>query len=154
MVATADLVVLGSVSNVAPGREFGEISGELRYRDVTVLVERTLFQRITPMDVVTVQELGWIEGTSAAIEGLPWSRKGDRGYYFLQRDGKNGFTLIGAQGRILVGQDGAEPSGLPDLPAVQRLNGLSAEQLSQAIDAASADVKSRGLPKLPKGDQS
>lgn len=152
LVATSDVVLLGSVEGVSKGASFGEVDGELQYRDVTLRVERVVFSRIDQPSGATVQELGWVEGKSAEIEGMRWSTLGDRGYFFLRRVADGVYNYVGTQGRVLVVGTDVQPSGLEGLKTVARIDRMSADEFAFAVADASGRVNRDNLPKLPKGD--
>ena len=74
MLVESDLVVMGTVTDVAPGREAGEGPEKIQYRDVTITVKEVLFSRGEKPATAVVQETGWVNGKSAQNVDLPCSQ--------------------------------------------------------------------------------
>jgi hypothetical protein len=104
MMATSELVVLGTVEDVRLGRIAGAgTEGEFQILDVILRVERVLWGQ-EDSELLVVEEDGWElddkDQIPMAVNGLLPSEKGDRGVYFLVQGG-TGYQYVGSQGRFL-----------------------------------------------------
>jgi hypothetical protein len=141
MAVNSDLVLLGTVVTVEPGRKVGPGAEQIQYRDVTGEIERLALCRLSPPPVTAVvQELGWSNGKSVEPSDMPWSKKGDRGYFFLQKDVPGKFGYVGRQGRLLIDSGKVESVGL---------NAMTPVALAQQIDAAVAKIEAEDIPNPP-----
>ena len=141
MAINSDLVLLGTVVKVEPGRKVGAGAEQIQYRDVTVKIERLALCRLSSSPVTAiVQELGWSNGKSVEPSDMPWSENGDRGYFFLQNDVPGKFGYVGRQGRVLIDSGKVESVGL---------NATTPVALAQQIDAAVAKIKAENIPNPP-----
>ncbi len=146
MAVESDLVVLGTVSAIDEGRAVGEGAEQIRYRDVTIDVEKVFLSRVEskPAQVV-VQEIGWANGKAVENSDMPWSVKGQRGYFFLQKDVPNRFGYLGSQARVWIDEGKLDSGGDHDLKAVQRVNDLTPDQFGVEVTEAAAKVSSQRL---------
>ena len=106
MTATATLVVSGEVTSVERGRTMHvDDPPTLTVRDVTITIAET-FKGTAPGATVVVEEDGHLgDGTSFEMHGMPWSRVGDRGVYFLEQNSllpDDRYVQIVPDGRILT----------------------------------------------------
>ncbi len=113
LIATSDLVVVGEVTAIEPGRGIPaeDPHSGIGYRDVTLTVSETL-KGAAPGAAVVIEEAGYDADGSFEYEDMPWSRLGDAGVYFLKHyEGQpaNRYKQIHPDGRILThhrGDDG------------------------------------------------
>lgn len=106
MLEASDTVVLGTVEATNRGRLVGDpADGGVISRVVTVRVEQTLASGGIVADVVLVEEEGWLpDGTPIEVNGVPASKVGDRGLWFLDQvatDDVSTMVVINSQGRFL-----------------------------------------------------
>lgn len=153
----SDLIVRGTVTSVVRGRVVGEGQEATQYRDVSIRVEQVLLarQNTKPTSVV-VQEMGWWpgpDGEEQSIEDpdLPWSKDGQRGYFFLEADidapGK--FQFLGPQGRVLITEKGLASGGEHDLEPVERVNALSNSEFGSQVAAIATKIAKDDIPNPP-----
>jgi len=146
MAVESDLVVLGTVTAIDEGRAVGEGAEQIRYRDVTIDVETVYLSRLeSKPEQVVVQEIGWANGKAVENSDMPWSVKGQRGYFFLQKDVPNRFGYLGSQARVWVDEGMLHSGGDHDLKAVHRVNGLTPDQFGVEVTEAAAKVSSQRL---------
>jgi hypothetical protein len=101
MAVNSDIIVLGTVTGIDKGRKIAEGVESVQFRDVTISIEAVAFSRLQSRpDAVVVQEMGWANGKSVEDEDMPWSKRGDRGYFFLQKDVPGRFGYLGPQARV------------------------------------------------------
>jgi hypothetical protein len=147
----SDVIVLGTVSKVEPGRTVGEDPEQIQYRDVSIKVEKTILDRLdSPQSSVIVQELGWSSGKTIQPADLPWSEEGDRGYFFLQQDVPGKFGYLGSQARMLIDANTVEAGGAHELRQVDEINDTTPAALGVKIEAAAAKIKTENIPN-PEG---
>lgn len=147
MAVNSDLIVLGTVTDVTPGRKAGTPPEDVQYRDVTIKVEELpLDRRGTAPASVVVQEVGWSSGTAIENVDQPWSRIGDRGYFFLQEDVPNKYGYLGAQARVLIDAGQVKSSGSPEVQSVQRLNNTTSTDLTKEVAAAVRKIHEEDIP--------
>lgn len=149
MLVESDLVVMGTVSNVAPGREVGEGPEKIQYRDVTITVKEVLFSRGEKPTTAVVQETGWVNGKSAQNVDLPWSAVGDVGYFFLQKDVPGKYGYLGPQARVLIQDSKLSPGGDHDLKAVQRVAAEGVQEYATEIAENARAVSEAKTPNPP-----
>lgn len=149
MVVESDLVVVGTVTDLAPGREVGDGQETVQYRDVTIAVTKILFSRGGRPTTVVVQETGWVDGKSAANVDLPWSKVGDAGYYFLQADVPGKYGYLGPQARVLIQDSELAPGGDEGLKAVQEVKGKGVEEYATEIAENARAVDLAKTPNPP-----
>ena len=155
MLVESDLVVMGTVSDVAAGREVGEGSEKVKYRDVTITVKHVLFTRGGEPTTAVVQETGWVNGKSAQNVALPWSEVGDEGYFFLQNDVPGKYGYLGPQARVLIKDSTLSPGGDLDLKAVQRVKAQGVREYADEITEnarAAVEAKTPNPPGPANGD--
>ncbi|GAA3544651.1 hypothetical protein AFL01nite_16430 [Aeromicrobium flavum] len=121
MAATANVVVRGTVTEVAPGATH-QYTPEQSVADET---DRVLTVRVDEVVAngargapavgtsIRIVEGWWSEGIGYETEGMPWSEVGQEGYFFLAKDSgpSGGYTYVGTTGRALLTDEGAEVSG-------------------------------------------
>jgi hypothetical protein len=146
MAIESDLVVMGTVSGVDEGRSVGEGAEQIRYRDVTIDVEKVFLSRVesSPTQVV-VQEIGWANGKAVENHEMPWSVAGQRGYFFLQKDVPGKFGFLGPQARIWIEAGKLHSGGDHDLRAVDRLDALTPDKFAVEVAEATGRVSSQRL---------
>ncbi len=144
MALESDLIVLGVVKDIQPGRTAGEGPGKIQYRDISIDVERVVLARHDPPDRVIVQEIGWANGKAAENSDLPWSVEGQRGYFFLQADVPGKFGFLGPQARVWLDEGKVLSGGSTGLNAVRRVNALTPKQLAEEIERDVAAVLEEG----------
>ena len=149
MVVESDLVVRGTVTDVAPGREVGARQEKVQYRDVTITVSKILFSRRGAPTTAVVQETGWVNGKSAQNVDLPWSEVGDEGYFFLQADVPGKFGYLGPQARVLIKGSSLVPGGDEGLKAVQEVRAKSAGEYATDIAETAKAVNLAKIPNPP-----
>ncbi|WP_457254889.1 hypothetical protein [Pedococcus sp. P5_B7] len=149
MLVESDLVVVGTVSDVAPGREVGDGQEKVKYRDVTIAVTKILFSRGGTPTTVIVQETGWVNGKSAQNVDLPWSKVGDEGYFFLQADVPGKYGYLGPQARVLIQDSELVPGGDEGLKAVQGVKAKGIEQYATEIAETAQAVNLAKIPNPP-----
>lgn len=164
MAVTADLVLRGKVVSIEPGRVVspGEPDG-FQYRAVTIRVDEVLRSAdgTTPARVV-LEEEGYepnlpnfteydLNGEGYMVEGVPWSKVGDQGFYFLTASkDSDSFHLVSSQGRVLLGDGKLEPSGTSSLSA---LRSMSAAEVTTLVQQAERDLDAGLLkPQQPMSD--
>ena len=139
LVASADLVVRGSVTGIDRGRMFGEPgAGAVESRLVTIRVDEVLAGEPPPEAAVVVEEEGWLDdGTPIVVDGLAPSELGDDGIWFLVDVGTDELpvhVVVSAQGRYLV-DDGALIGAEGNDPLVADLAARTPTDLVAAITA-------------------
>ena len=149
MMVESDLVVMGTVSDVAPGREAGEGPEKIQYRDVTITVKQVLFSRSEKPTTAVVQETGWVNGKSAQNVDLPWSKVGDEGYFFLQNDVAGKYGYLGPQARVLIQDSKLSPGGDHDLKAVQKVKAQGVQEYATEIAENAQAVSEAKTPNPP-----
>lgn len=148
MVATSDLVVLGEVRSVRPGRWVGEEEpdGRLRVRDVTIHIEKVLFRKGSGAapKTVTVDEWGWdSRGVGFQDENLTWTKPGDRGYYFLTpvKDAPGHHRVVNSQGRVLIEDAKLTPGSAEGAALHDQMHHMSKKELEAAVSDATRKVR-------------
>ena len=108
MTATAVLVVSGEVTAIERGRTLSAddpLSTTITVRDVTITIAET-FKGIAPGATVIIEEEGHLDdGTSFEFAEMPWSRRGDKGVFFLTQGPTqpvDRYVQIVPEGRILT----------------------------------------------------
>jgi hypothetical protein len=149
MLVESDLVVMGTVSEVSPGREVGEGAEKIQYRDVTITVKQVLFSRGDKPTTAVVQETGWVNGKSAQNVELPWSKVGDQGYFFLQNDVPGKYGYLGPQARVLIQDAKLVPGGDHDLKAVERVKAQGVPEYAAEIAENARAVTEAQTPNPP-----
>jgi hypothetical protein len=149
MLVESDLVVMGTVSDVSPGREVGEGPEKIRYGDVTITVKQVLFSRGDKPTTAVVQETGWVNGKSAQNVDLPWSKVGDEGYFFLQNDVPGKYGYLGPQARVLIQDAKLVPGGDHDLKAVERVKAQGVQEYTSEIADNARAVTEAKTPNPP-----
>jgi hypothetical protein len=154
MVATSDLVVLGTVTAVE--RAGVSDQGDVVYttRLLHVKVEDRLFGKPTG-DPVVVEDLGW---EKAGGQEVPWRVQGmirlevgDRAVLFLRKEPSTGlFGLLSDQASYRVEGTDIADSDRTD-PMVRRIEGMSVSELERLIDEAAAAVSRGELRPTPQG---
>jgi hypothetical protein len=144
MVATSDLVVLGTVT--AEERDGVSDQGDVIYttRLLHVAVDKRLFGKLSG-DPVVVEDLGW---EKAGGREVPWRVKGlirlevgDRAVLFLRKDPTTGrFGLLSDQAGYRVEGPNIADTGRTD-PVVQHIEEMSVSELERLIDEAAAAVR-------------
>ncbi|MBG6091689.1 hypothetical protein [Actinomadura viridis] len=148
MAATSDLVVLGEVRSVRPGRWVGEEEpkGRERVRDVTIEIEEVLLNNGSGAapKTVTVDEWGWdSRGVGFQDENVTWTKAGDRGYYFLTpvKDAPGHHRLINSQGRALISGTELTPSSEEGAPLHEEMHHLSPKGFENSLSKAIRDIR-------------
>jgi hypothetical protein len=154
MVATSDLVMLGTVTAVE--RDGVSDQGDVVYitRLLHVTVEKRLFGTLSG-DPVVVEDLGW---EKAGGREMPWRVKGmirlevgDRAVLFLRKDPTTGrFGLLSDQAGYLVEGPDIANTARTD-PMVRRIEEMSVSELERLIDEAAAAVRRGELQPIPEG---
>ena len=106
MLEASDAVVVGVVEATNRGRLVGDpADGGVISRVVTIRVEQVLSSSAQIAEVVLVEEEGWLpDGTPIEVNGVPASKVGDRGLWFLDQvatDDVSTMVVINSQGRFL-----------------------------------------------------
>lgn len=108
MVGASDVVLVGTVEDVQPGRSIGE----LQFRANTVRVDRILKGAYDQPSLI-LEEAGWWNGEPWTINHASWAQPGDRvliavrkKVYESWRD-KDVYVLASTQSRFFLQQDGA-----------------------------------------------
>ena len=130
MVATSDLVVVGTVRGVRDGRTVGESDSAIQFTEATVSVDDVL--RGAPVGSTVVLEVN-----DAA--DADWLRAGERSVFFLQRkdDGAAAtyYRPVNSQGVYRITAPGRlSPTGRDELSA--RVGSLSVSELRTEVEAA------------------
>lgn len=148
MVATSDLVVLGEVRSVRPGRWVGEEEpdGRLRVRDVTLKVEKVLYRNgpAAAPATVTLDEWGWdSRGVGFQDANVTWTEPGDRGYYFLSpvETAPGHYQLISSQGRALIEGVELTPGSEEGSALHQEMHHMSPKELESVVSKAVRDIR-------------
>jgi hypothetical protein len=133
MVATSDLVIEGTVQRVEPGRVVGGGDASIQFGQVTVSVDRVLFGRRAPANVV-LEEYGLERGHP--------SRVGDHGVYFLHRktDAPMFHRLVNSQGRFLDDRHRGLVAANDEADWVKAIEDESLSQLENDVEAAARAV--------------
>lgn len=116
MVVSADLVVLGEVSGVVPGRE---VQG-FKYRVFEVVPEQVMKGDLGD-EPLLVEEVGWSGGVPWTFNDASWAQSGDRAVFALIRKpeaeqwrGHRLFQLASTQARFFLRPNGSvEDNYLP-----------------------------------------
>lgn len=119
MTKGSDLVILGTVSDVSPGRVLGseDEGGRIQLRSVVVDVEQVLAGNgVKPGESLVLEEEGWdpTSGKGYVVNGVTWSQVDDSGVYFLHLKSDPGpprYRLISSDGRVTQGPEGLVASG-------------------------------------------
>ena len=154
MVATSDLVILGTVTGVE--RDGVSDQGDVVYttRLLHVTVDKRLFGTLSG-DPVVVEDLGW---EKAGGREMPWRMEGmlrlevgDRAVLFLRKEPTTGrYGLLSDQASYLVeGPDIADTARTD--PMVRRIEEMSVSELERLIDEAAAAVRRGELQPVPEG---
>lgn len=107
MLEASDAVVVGVVEATSRGRLVGDpADGGVISRVVTIRVDQALSSAVGQLaEVVVVEEEGWLpDGTPIEVNGVPASRVGDRGLWFLDQvatEEVSTMVVINSQGRFL-----------------------------------------------------
>ena len=140
LVDASDLVVSGRVAAAESGRIFGAGDAAIRSHVLTVRVDSVLAGSQRPAGAGTVvlveEEAELADGTPVRIDGMRAGRIGDDGIWFLaaSRDPDfPGYAVVNAQGRYLVGADGAIEGGDASDDLVRDLQTLGREKLADAV---------------------
>lgn len=157
MVATAEIVVSGTVTATEPGRETGEEEAgsdavdnepKMRLRSVTLQVDEVFKGDVTADSAVVLEEFGYDRtGTAFEIEDLPWSIVGDTGVFFLYRDPvqpSGHFFQVNPDGRLLF--EGETVVSFADTPLGEELGSLAARNVGGVVETAISDAERRDLP--------
>lgn len=113
MTASTDLVVQGTVETVAQGMTHryppSEAMADEVDRLITVGVDDVVYSDGTkPSGTISVIEGWWSQGVGYALEGMPWAKPGDKGYFYLVADPvypAGTYTYVGSTGRVLLTGD-------------------------------------------------
>lgn len=141
LIATSDLVVIGTVTDTARGPVFGQAPGTLQLRDITLHVREVLYGRYTD-GTLTMLELGWgAEGSPLQLNDLGPTHVNDRGIHFLRQWDVGGvgpiWMLTNTQGRYRVQQDGSlEPGAHHDELSQELATRGEARLRSDILEAA------------------
>lgn len=120
LATAADLVVVGTVTGINPGRVVGppDEGDQIRFRAVRVRVDRVLRGSVAAGrgKSITIEEEGWTvdDGKGYLVNGVAWSERGDTGVYFLHLKTDPGpprYRLVASTGRVLAHGHGVEASG-------------------------------------------
>jgi hypothetical protein len=152
MVATSDLVVLGTVTAVQ--RDGVSDQGDVVYttRLLEVTVDKRLFGTLAG-DPVVVEDLGWEKAGGREVpwrvEGMIRLEVGDRAVLFLHKDPTTGrYGLLSDQaGYRVEGPDIADTDRTD--PTVRRIEDMSVSELERLIDEAAAAVRRGELEPKP-----
>jgi hypothetical protein len=154
MVATSDLVVLGTVTAIERGGVSDQ--GDVVYttRLLHVAVDRRLFGTLDG-ETLVVEDLGWekVDGQEVPwrVQGLIRLEIGERAFLFLRKDpGTGRFGFLSDQGGYRVEGTEIADTDRTD-PMVQRIEDMSVPQLERLIAEAAADVRSGQLKPIPPG---
>lgn len=123
MTKSSDLVVVGSVSEVSPGRVLGseDEGDQFQLRSVTLVVEQVLAGGgVKPGEGLVLEEEGWDpeSGEGYIVNGVAWSQVDDSGVYFLHLKTDPGpprYRLVSSDGRVVEGPDGLVASGAAEV---------------------------------------
>lgn len=153
MAATSDLVVVGTVSQVAQGRQLGDPADNeedpMYVRDATVSVEEVL--KGSPTESVVVEQQGIFPstGVTVALEDSPWLQVGDRGVFFLYDSSDPGqppdhYYLINSVGLILL--DGSQVISFSETPLAASYLDMAPAELLESVAAEVDLAVTEGLP--------
>lgn len=133
MVATSDLIVVGTVQTVEPGRVLGEDEAAIQFVQITLSVDQVLLGQFDAKSVV-LEEFG--------LEGNQPSQVGDHGVYFLHQktDAPEFYRLINTQGRFLDNEQGGLVALDDESWWVKVIESKSLSELVREIQAAARDV--------------
>jgi hypothetical protein len=155
MVATSDLVVLGTVTAVE--RDGVSDQGDVVYttRLLHVTVDKRLFGTMTSNPVI-VEDLGWEK--AGGRREVPWRMQGmirlevgDRAILFLRKDPTTGrFGLLSPQAGYRVDGPNIADTDRTDL-LVRRIEAMSVSELERLIDEAAAALRRGELEPIPEG---
>jgi hypothetical protein len=163
MAATADVVIVGTVAAVGPGREMyacDDPSGacaqtEENYagqvREVTVTVDEQLGGAASVGGTITLEEWGYDrKGNPFEIDEAPWSRVGDGGALFLQHGSQQpagSYQLIHPVGRILTHRGAEDGSGasFASQQAVSFAHNELADELRATLSSDVRDLVSAAI---------
>lgn len=137
LVARADLVVVGRIVQVGPGRVLSDpVAPD---RAVRTQLARLEVDEVTvgpPAATLVLEEVVAVaDGTPATVGGLRASVVGDAGLYLLVRGEDDRVGLVGPQGRYLLDPDDPDrlrPPGGDD-PLAARLADLGPRRLRRAV---------------------
>jgi hypothetical protein len=154
MVATSDLVMLGTVTGVE--RDGVSDQGDVVYttRLLHVTVDKRLFGTLSG-DPVVVEDLGWEKAGGREVpwrmEGMIRLEVGDRAVLFLRKEPTTGrYGLLSDQAGYLVeGPDIADTARTD--PMVRRIEEMGVSELERLIDEAAAAVRRGELQPIPEG---
>lgn len=144
MTASSDLVVKATVTGTSQGRTFGtaEDGGATTTREVHLRIDKVIYQKTqgqAPKSIVLAEGTWNDKGLGVMSEGLPWSKVGDTGYYYLSADDSyptgDHYSLLWSQGRLLISGTGVSISGDHDVEGPWMGVDVSASGLS-ALEAS------------------
>lgn len=169
MTATSDLVIRARVTAVKLGEpEFdaNDPSGKpvAWARMITLEIDQVLFSKVADVPAsVDVYEGHWTPDGDGFVgieqDGVPWSRAGDSGYFFLKNFLNNStkagtaraYHLVSSQGRALVRAAGLDASAGEHSPLAGVTGTLSAGHLEAAVRQAGSDYTAGRVQPQPAG---
>jgi hypothetical protein len=139
MLATADLVVEGTVTAVTPGRVLpGDSPVRHQVKEFRVQPGEVL-RGSTQASSLTVEALGWELSEDAnegraeiVVNGVVLPAAGDAGVFFLKRSSDGALNFINDQGVLLYADNRVRRTGRSD-PLVRRLEALSVADLKRQL---------------------
>jgi hypothetical protein len=154
MVATSELVILGTVTGVE--RDGVSNQGDVVYttRLLQVTVDKRLFGTLSGNPVV-VEDLGWEKAGGREVpwrvEGMLRLEVGDRAVLFLRKEPTTGrYGLLSDQANYLVEGPDIANTARTD-PMVRRIEEMSVSELEPLIDEAAAAIRRGELQPVPEG---
>lgn len=149
MARASEIIVLGSVIDVADGELHEALTGEdftgTRDLAVRVQIERVLSGEVESGDMISIPWIGYevaedgSKGPQFVIDGQLPPVVGDRNVWFLGfGDGGDTFGLVAYAGRIEITDDETLLPFHTDSGAAQEVNGLTIDELKLAIDQVQA----------------
>jgi hypothetical protein len=154
LVATAPLIVLGTVERVDRGRSYDHGDEVETTRLLTVRVEKRLAGRLAG-DRVVIEDQGWMRHGGKEVpfrlQQMLRLEAGDRVYLFLRKPpGSSRYEQLNHQAAYRVEGTGLADSARTDA-MVRLVETMSAAQLEQFIGQALAEVRQGRLKATPRG---
>lgn len=158
MVATADVVVVGTVGEARRGGWYGDPGApdSTRARLVDVQVEKVLWaaggRRVEGSLAVANGSWG-PEGIGYMTEGVRWLEPGERGLFALQEaESGEALELLNSQSQFVLGRAGVEPSGDAEGDLAAQWRGKPVAAFLTAADKGAHDAATGAARPDTKGE--
>lgn len=151
LVATSELVVLGTVQSAEKGKRVVP-DDPLRHRKIVVEVEEQ-FHGPSVESTIVIHEGGYNGEKSYELSEQPWLYPGDRAVYFLAHPPNakpNHYEIIAPSGRFAIADDNTISSEATD-PIARQLDGISWSKFTHRLRGKVQTARQQDVQPLPPG---